>query len=228
MIGESPYIDLLSQATDCAVVRNWPCWPDGSRGSSSLVPRASGFPAFRCCEVRRRARQRDRGKCRSRRQLGSILARRPAAALAERVVNPPLALPGFIGTSSSLRAAFSVSAFRRAEPRWRINVRLAVSNGGTGAEGPRGLGMADPTPRWTGPTPTSAVVNSLCDQEEPRPGTAGGARASKLPSWRRSALSSIRRAASILRSTRALPVLTPERSRCRSDVPAAPICKAIR
>src|SRR5215471_2308704 len=64
-------------------------------------------------------------------------------------------------------------------------------------------------------------LNSSRNQEQPRPGTAGGALVSKLPSWRRSALSSIRRAASVgiadvgfwgrsgnLCSTRALLVLT--------------------
>jgi hypothetical protein len=87
----------------------------------------------------------------------------------------------------------------------------------------------------------AAVVNSLCDQEEPRPGTAGGARASKLPSWRRSALSSIRRAASVgiadvgfwgrsgnLALDQSTTGSDPGAVTVRSDVPAAPICKAIR
>ena len=40
-------------------------------------------------------------------------------------------------------------------------------------------------------------LNSSRNQEQPRPGTAGGALVSKLPSWRRSALSRIFRAASV-------------------------------
>src|SRR5215831_8439122 len=40
------------------------------------------------------------------------------------------------------------------------------------------------------------LLNSSRNQEQPRPGTAGGALVSKLPSWRRSALSRIFRAAS--------------------------------
>ena len=41
------------------------------------------------------------------------------------------------------------------------------------------------------------MLSSKLHQEEPRPGEAGGARASKLPSWRRSALSKHFRAASV-------------------------------
>jgi hypothetical protein len=66
--------------------------------------------------------------------------------------------------------AFLVSAFLRVELYWRINARLAVSNGGTWAEGPRGLGTDDPLCRLDRGWPRllyNPVVN-IFEQKIPR------------------------------------------------------------